>query len=306
MCRETIWTVYTCCSLFILLMPAPAQVPPFKDWGPVRQVTKDDLETASNAKGKVVIGSLAADDHNGHVVVVVPGRMNVWDGNTLGGLKDLVAGKSVSNESVLNRMESFVNRQYPADIENVQKTKPQGLKNATAEEKKAYFDKVTDFFSNASKEDKQKYLDSYIKNGASLNDSWNPTDRAKVKWYQVQTDQKVKDIIKHFSSTQPQNLRCNDLVQQVAPVMKDLVKKEVGERAFVTANNIDKALSLRSEKTTQPVQKLGLDGIMVNPRMTNTSSSQSSPKGVRMPLDLDANGVQRESSATNPKKDVPK
>jgi hypothetical protein len=90
-------------------------------------------------------------------------------------------------------------------------------------------------------------------------------DRGKVKWYQVATDQNVKDAVKSYQPSTPlQNLRCNDFVQRVAPV-KNLVKYEIGGNAPVNANNIDKALSSRAERTNQPVQKSDLSGVLAKP-----------------------------------------
>jgi hypothetical protein len=137
MYRETLSKVLSWFALLVLPMVCRGQGSPLTDREFVRLVMSNERKNASAEAGKAVIGSLAAEGH-GHVVVVVPGSPNVWDGNALGGFKDLVAGKSISYNSVLARMESFVNRQFPADIVDVRKTKPQNWKNATAGEKQAY------------------------------------------------------------------------------------------------------------------------------------------------------------------------
>jgi hypothetical protein len=251
------WSIV--CLLAILVRGQCQDTPSDKkDNVPVLQITSDGVKAYSTEQGKVVIGSLASDGH-GHVVIAHPDSTNVWDGNTLGGFKDLVNGNSISNKSVLDRMESFVNRQYPADVADVQNAKPKHWKTATAEEKQAYYDKVSDLFSKASDDDKKKYLNSYVENGAPINDSWRPELRAKVQWYQVPTDQKVSDVIKDYQppeakSAADQNLRCNDLVQKVAPSVRLVVVEEVkaptGQTApDVTANNIDAALKARAQQT---------------------------------------------------------
>src|SRR5207249_2124373 len=79
----------------------------------VVQVQKDQLKAHSADKGKVIIGSLADAKGHGHVVVVVPGSENVWDGNILGGFKDLSAGKKVSNNGVLEGMGRVIAHQAP-------------------------------------------------------------------------------------------------------------------------------------------------------------------------------------------------
>ena len=66
-----------------------------------------DPTAASKDSKTAVIGSLGGDG-DGHVVIRVPGSSNVWDGNTLGGLKDLAEKNTVTNHSVLERMNNFL------------------------------------------------------------------------------------------------------------------------------------------------------------------------------------------------------
>lgn len=223
-----------CLILFLCaaIAAAPQDEHPHKDDAKVRQVARDELKAFSAEDGKLVIGTLKDEGGNGHVVIVKPGSDRVWDGNTLGGFKDVVNGTKISNERVIKRMNNFIREQFGANAPDVSKAKPHEL---------------------------QKYLDHYVQKGAPASHSWTQDDLKKVEWYQVPSDRKVKDIVKNYEPPAAkdkahENLRCNDLLQKAAPIVKDMVKEEVkpgeGQKApYVNANNIDEALRTRSAET---------------------------------------------------------
>lgn len=226
-------------ALCLVLFAAPPawgrQAAGGQDPAPVTNITLDTIKAMSREKGKVVIGSLAAEG-NGHIVFAVPGSNRVWDGNTLGGFKDLVNGTDVTNQRVINRMNSFIN------------------------EGRAKDDRLD--VTKLSKDEVQGHLNNYVQKGAPVSHSWGPGARDDVKWYQVPSTQDIKQVVKDYQpppavndkGVNMQNLRCNDLGQKVAPILKDLVVSEVptpkGLAApYVNANNIDAALQKRAEKT---------------------------------------------------------
>jgi len=212
---------------------------PQKSTIPVVKIESDSLAAFSAEKGKAVIGTLADESGNGHVVVLRPGTDRVYDGNTLGGFKDLLDKKSVSNEYVVKLMNNFIREQFPKDTADILKAKPEQM---------------------------QKYLDRYIEKGAPLSHSWRSADLEKVQWFQVPSDKDLKTVAKEYQppkSETPgdQNRRCNDFLKNAAPVVSDLVHSEVappkGQKApDVTANNIDRALHdrLKEEIRLRPVQ----------------------------------------------------
>ncbi len=200
----------------------------------VVEVDSDDRSALSQDKKSALIGTLSDKDH-GHVVINCQGTDRVWDGNILGGLKDLADGRTVSNPKVVDRLNLVIN-------EGRDKKKDGELK-------------ITD----ASPEMAKAYLSNYIARGAPVTYSWRHSELAKIKWYQVPVKNDVSTLIQNYNppvstTVADQNLRCNDLVQQVAPDIKRLVFDDSAPKRndlVLTANEIDAGLRAQAAITEQ-------------------------------------------------------
>jgi hypothetical protein len=241
---------------------------------------------ATTDKDKVEILSAGGEDH-GHVVVRVPGtRDRVWDGNTLGGLKDLadgkfknLDGKNLSNGvkddtvKVLERVNMFLKYETGFEADAFTGKWP---KKGSKEEKAKYMQDLELYFAKMDAKKAKEILDRYEDNGAPLSQSWDLGSRRKggkfnpgkeapfIVGYQLPAKDKdgksidVRQIIKNYTTPNDNraiNLRCNDLVEKVAPVVAQIVFDEnapKGKKAQeVTANNINSALFQRAQRIQQ-------------------------------------------------------
>jgi hypothetical protein len=280
----------------------------------VQEVQRSDLKAASIEKGRIVIGS-----GDGHVVIVRPGTDRVLDGNTLSGFKDLLAGNEITHPKVIKAMNDFIN---------------EGRKNADLDIGKADRNLIREYINRYEKEGAR------IEHSWPAPDLQEHKDTTKniVRWFQVPRTTSLKEMIDIVESYKPpkapdylplggrpdwyQHNRCSDFVQKVVPFVVPLVKEEVkpvdGIAPYANANNIDKALKARADetnkalplsspeggKTSVPVSGADDSKKTVPPPPPPGSAGKPAVGGVKMPLDLDPNGVRRETGTTDPKKQI--
>ncbi len=208
----------------------------------VQVVPMNQISAYSAQPGVAVIGSFVAPGH-GHVVTVVPGTNRVWDGNILGGFKDLTNGIPVTDQTAINGMNRVVNGGSGGGL-NVQ--------TMTG-------DQLTQFAGQ------------YMQFGAPISYSFRASAVPSIVWYQVPTTQNLNQVIQNYqpppatavdpatgNSINIQGLRCNSLVQQAVPavsqqlVFDDSVPKNSNNSSVnLTANQIDSALFSMSNTGSQ-------------------------------------------------------
>jgi hypothetical protein len=279
--RTAIFSMLTGCVL-LAATPARSADAPI----PVRKVDANQRATASNVPNVAVIGSLADGEGHGHLVVTVPGTDRVWDGNTIGGFKDLLAGKPIGSAKVLQRMNTFLREQFPHDAFSD--------KSPTAAQ-------LNQHFAAMSKDQKQEFLNRYIDSGARITNSFRATPDTehgekvaplgRVSWYQVTLGPKaadLKELVRSYEPTKgfPQGLRCNDFALHLAPVLAQLVHSVLGKDVETSAKMIDNTLSRAASPPTATAPRT----VSVQPS-TGTLHGPFPPtppadKGVRINLDV--------------------
>ncbi len=155
-------------------------------------------------EGNIVIGY--ADDH---VVIAVPGAKAqadrpdvpmVWDGNALGGFKDLLAEKQVPlmNPDVGRRIYNYIQIQFanevgkkglgdaklPAPLSPLP-AKPTPEQTAQHKAQRAEQTQQILAYLNdpANRPRIEAYEQKYLQTGAPASHSWGPSDLGKVAWY---------------------------------------------------------------------------------------------------------------------------
>lgn len=199
----------------------------------VQTIPMNQISAYSAQPGVVVIGSLTAPGH-GHVVAVVPGTNRIWDGNILGGFVDLQNGTPVDNPNVVAAMNRVVNGGTTGPL-TVQTMTPDQI---------------------------AQYATQYAQTGAPISYSYRSSAQSSIVWYQVPTTQNISQVVQNYQPPPPtitdptsgaavnvQGLRCNNFVQQVAPVVTqrlvfdDSAPKNANTTPVnLTANQIDQAL----------------------------------------------------------------
>jgi hypothetical protein len=257
-----------------------SQQPPGPDTATWDGTVVDIGTPATMDKNKVEILVTGGASH-GHVVVRVPGtRDRVWDGDTIGGFKDLADGnlKNLGDgtnqefKSVLERMNNFLKTEYPTDAFAGKRPG----KNATEQEQAKYRQDLELYFAKMDAKKAKEYLDRYENKGAPVSQSWDlgsigkdgkfkPGQNAPfIVGYQLPAPKDkngksidVRQVIKDYKTPDgfPANLRCNDLVLKAAPVVARIVFDENAPKGKAaqepTANNMNQALFQQAQRIQQ-------------------------------------------------------
>jgi hypothetical protein len=216
----------------------------------VQKVAPKDVKARSEEKGKAVLGLLPRDKSAGNVVTAVPGQTDrVWDGNTLGGFKDLLAGKKILDDAVVDRMGAFVREQYPEKNEALKETAKSlraklldlGEDPLTVEPKvvDAVRAKIKDYFEQASPAEKQQLVDRYVEQGAPITQVFTPAEIDQIQWYQVPTGGDVKQIVRNYAPPAP-----------VAPPTGSGAPPATGSAPSPTGRDTDLATKIMSPQLT--------------------------------------------------------